>query len=226
MISFVPRKTRLHLTPIRGAGEAQVVRHTISFFDQNMPDEDLQEYRRQFEVIQSDAQNLLCGLSESQFIWQSNLYQWSIGHCINHLIVTGRDSLGNLQNAIIEARAKELFSQGPFKYRSIEKWFVRQMEPPVRVKMKAPKAYAPTLECSSYELIHDFFLVQEEFLRCIEEARGIDLSKAKVWNPVSKWVRFSLGQEIALNAAHNRRHLWQVREITMSKGFPGMSASV
>jgi hypothetical protein len=31
----------------------------------------------------------------------------------------------------------------------------------------------------------------------------------KVANPVSTWFRMTLGQEFALTAAHERRHLWQ-----------------
>jgi hypothetical protein len=31
----------------------------------------------------------------------------------------------------------------------------------------------------------------------------------KVANPVSSWFTMTLGQELALTAAHERRHLWQ-----------------
>ena len=46
-------------------------------------------------------------------------------------------------------------------------------------------------------------------MRVIEEADGIDLASVKVNNPVSRWFKLSLGQELAFTAAHERRHLWQ-----------------
>jgi hypothetical protein len=62
--------------------------------------------------------------------------------------------------------------------------------------------------------------LQEEFLLCIEAANGIDLSRTKVNNPVTRWFRLSLGQELAFNAAHERRHLWQARQVTQERDFP------
>jgi hypothetical protein len=57
-------------------------------------------------------------------------------------------------------------------------------------------------------------------LERIDRQRGIDLSKAKVNNPVSKWFTLSLGQYLALHAAHERRHLWQARQIKEDSSFP------
>jgi hypothetical protein len=47
----------------------------------------------------------------------------------------------------------------------------------------------------------------------LEEANGVDLARVKVSNPVSNWFKLSLGQELALTAAHERRHLWQASRV-------------
>jgi hypothetical protein len=61
---------------------------------------------------------------------------------------------------------------------------------------------------------------------CIEEANGIDLSKTKVSNAVSRWFRLSLGQELAFDAAHERRHLWQARRVKEELDFPRLPTAV
>ncbi len=94
--------------------------------------EDLQNYHRQFESIKTQAQKLLGDLNELQFNWQPGTDRWSIAQCIDHLVLTGRSSLSNIHRAVDEARSKNLFSLGPFRYGLIEKWFVRQMEPPAK----------------------------------------------------------------------------------------------
>ena len=175
--------------------------------------EDLQNYHRQFESIKTDAQNLLGDLNELQFNWQPTRDRWSIAQCIDHLVVTGRSSLSNIHLAINEARSKGLFSPGPFRYGLIEKWFVRQMEPRANMRFKAPKAYMPSAYQPQAEIVASFYSLQEEFLACIEEANGIDLSRTKVSNAVSRWFRLSLGQELAFDAAHERRHLWQAGRV-------------
>jgi hypothetical protein len=181
--------------------------------------EDLQNYHRQFESIKTDAQSLLGDLNELQFNWQPGTDRWSIAQCVDHLVVTGRSSLANIHRAINEARTKGLFSPGPFRYGLIEKWFVRQMEPPVRMTFKAPKAYRPSAHQPYAEIVTSFYSLQQEFLACIEEANGIDLSRTRVNNAASRWFRLSLGQELAFDAAHERRHLWQARRVKEEPGF-------
>ena len=72
------------------------------------------------------------------------------------------------------------------------------------------------------EMVRNFFIMQDEFLQCIQEAAGIDLSKVKVSNPVTRWFRLSLGQEIAFNAAHERRHLKQAMAVKREQEFAGL----
>lgn len=182
--------------------------------------DDLQNYHQQFLSIKFEAQNLFGSLSDNQLNWQPGSNRWSVGQCIDHLLVTGRNSLSHINEAVSEARSKGLTSQGPFRYGMIEKWFVRQMEAHARMRFKAPQAYIPSSDWLSAEIVPSFCVLQEEFLMCIEAANGIDLSRTKVKNPVSRWFRLSVGQELAFNAAHERRHLWQARRVKQERGFP------
>jgi hypothetical protein len=182
--------------------------------------DDLHEFCSQFEALKIDAENLLTGLNDLQFNWRPSSNSWSIAECIDHLVVTGRLSIANIYYSISEARSRGLLSPGPFRYSAIEKFFVRAMEPTSKIKFRAPKAYVPSPDHTCAELTTSFIKLQDEFLLCLKESNGIDLSRVKVSNPVSKWIRFSLGQEFALNTAHERRHLWQARRIISHPAFP------
>jgi len=182
--------------------------------------EDLQNYHHQFLSIKSEAQHLLGDLTDLQFNWQPSSDRWSIAQCIAHLLVTGRNSLSHINQAMTEARSQGVFSPGPFRYGVIEKWFVRQMGPRASMKFKAPQVYRPSADQLPAEIVTSFYDLQEEFLRCLEAANGIDLSRTKVNNPVSRWFRLSLGQELAFNVAHERRHLWQAGLVKKMPGFP------
>ena len=174
----------------------------------------------QFEAIKADALHLLVDLTEDEFNWDPGSNRWSIAQCIDHLVVTGNSSVSNIRGAINEARSKGLFSRGPFRYGMIERWFVRQMEPPVKTKFKAPKAYKPGLAQDYARTVAEFYKLQEEFLHCAEDADGLDLSSIKVNNAVTRWFRLSLGQELAFDAAHERRHLRQARLVREALDFP------
>ena len=160
--------------------------------------EHLQNYHLQFQSVKAEASDLLGDLTEIQFNWQPGPGRWSIAQCIDHLLVTGGNSLANIHRAINEARSMGSFGQGPFRYGVIEKWFVRQMEPGARMRFKAPKMYMPSEDGLDAEIVASFYRLQEEFLQCIEQANVIDLSKTKVSNAVSRWFRLSLGSRAGI----------------------------
>jgi hypothetical protein len=177
-------------------------------------------YRAQFEAIETQARDILGGLTDEQLAWQPEPEGWSIADCLDHLIVAGRQSLSYVAEAVDVARAGGMWSTGPFRYGMVERWVVWLMEPPARMKFAAPRAYRPTCGRPGAIVVDEFLLLQQELRQSVEQARGLDLAKVKVRNPVTRWFKFSLGQEFAIAAAHERRHLWQVRAIKMRRAFP------
>jgi DinB superfamily len=188
-------------------------------------DADLQEYRRQIETVTDDARELLDGLSQAQINWSAAPGHWSIAECLDHLTVTNREMLESIKNAINDARTKGLTGRGPFRHGMIGNMIVRSMEPPVKMKFKAPGIFKPRAEQSLEVVARDFFAVQDEVLGIINEANGINLARAKVTSPVLKWMKLSLGQAFGLIATHERRHLWQARRVKTDPAFPAAGAS-
>jgi hypothetical protein len=182
--------------------------------------DELETYRRQFEAIEHEAREILDGLSDEQLSFQPDSTQWCIADCIEHLIVTGRHTRSNVAHAVDLARERAQFDPGPFRYGLLERWFVWFMEPPPRLRFPAPRAYRPRSRRPGHTVVADFLQLQRGLRQSLQSASGLDLAKVKVSNPVSRWIRFSLGQEFALTAAHERRHLWQVRRIRAHPAFP------
>jgi hypothetical protein len=59
-----------------------------------------------------------------------------------------------------------------------------------------------------------------QFVDRLRQANGLDLARAKVRSPTYAWLRFSLGSGFALMLAHERRHLWQARNVVNHPLFP------
>ncbi|MGH8593532.1 MAG: DinB family protein [Gammaproteobacteria bacterium] len=182
--------------------------------------DDRHDPQHQFQAIKTDAQDLLRGLSDTQLNWHPSVREWSIAECVEHLVVTGRGALSRIDQVTIDPRSPGFFGQGPFRYRLLERWIVFLAEAPWRTKFKAPKGYVPSTARPYAEVASSFFAVQDEFIESLRKAQGIDLSKTKVPNPVTKWFTLSLGQYLVLHAAHERRHLRQVRQIKADPHFP------
>jgi hypothetical protein len=63
-----------------------------------------------------------------------------------------------------------------------------------------------------------FQTIQDEMMERIQRAAGLHLSavKSKLAGPL----KLTLGQYFAFAAAHERRHLWQARQVKVLKEFP------
>jgi len=187
---------------------------------------DLQEYQRQIEAVNEDARDLIEGLSEAQVNWRPTPAHWSIAECLDHLTVTNHELIERIEAAISDARSRSLTSRGPFRYGMIGNMIVRSMEPPVKMKFKAPKIFKPRPDQSLEAVTRDFFAVQDELQRLIKDANGINLARVKITSPVTKLMKLSLGQAFGLIATHERRHVWQARQVKGNQTFPAIETAI
>ncbi len=182
---------------------------------------ELQDYYRQVEEIKRDAEGLVSGLSEAQFNWRPAAGGWSIGECLEHLNMTARLYWPIFAQAINHARAHGWLSKGPYKQGWLGKLMVRSAEPPVKLKFKAPRRFRPPADQPISHVYPQFITFQDRLLDLIREANGVDLGRPKIQSPVTKLVTLTLGQGFGLITAHERRHLWQARQVRNDPNFPG-----
>jgi hypothetical protein len=64
--------------------------------------------------------------------------------------------------------------------------------------------------------------LQEQLSRQLEQASGLDLAYIKVPAPEAPPLRFNLKFTFAWIAAHERRHLWQARQVRNHAAFPAV----
>jgi hypothetical protein len=176
--------------------------------------------REQFSAIRKDADAVVAGLDDEQLRWRPAMGVWSIIDCLAHLNVVNRQDLNPLFQVIQKGKAEGVVGTGPFKWKAWERWFIYSVEPPFRMKVKAPKVYVPPPDPEVQETLLEFQQIHNDLDYLVRDADGLDLAKLRVTSPVSKWIKMSLGARLDLMAAHDRRHLWQARRVRELAGFP------
>ena len=126
-----------------------------------------------------------------------------------------------LDEGIADAIRRGLYAPGPFRYNWFNRMVAGSMEPPYRMRTKAPKAFQPPPDRSRQDVMAAFRAYQVQFIDRLRQANGLDLTRTRVASPVLTWWRMPLGTGLAFTTAHERRHLWQARRVTESPGFPG-----
>jgi hypothetical protein len=181
---------------------------------------ELEDLRRQFEQIGADVNALVSPLRDDQFNWQPSPERWSIAHCLDHLNATARAYLPMLDEGISEAIRRGVYGEGPFSYSLLGRLATAFNEPPPKFRLPAPRQFQPAVSRPRHEIVAALRAYQVQYVDRLRQANGLDLARARVSSPVSRWLRFSLGSGFTLMAAHERRHLWQAHRITGLPGFP------
>lgn len=174
---------------------------------------ELEGYKQEFETQRAEVEELVARLDDDQFNWRPTPERRSVGQCLAHLNRFGYDTvLPALDELITEANTRGLYGDGPFRHGRIGNWVIRLMEPPVgMIKIPTYTSVAPPSEVSKAEVTDTFLRLQDDLIKRIERADGLDL--AAVWKRMPRPVWLTLGQWFAFTAAHERRHLWQARQV-------------
>jgi hypothetical protein len=179
----------------------------------------LDEYRRQFEALNEEAQELVAGLEQEQFNWRPQPGAWSIAECLDHLTTTNNQILDRIEERMQMAGRREVSDAKQVRHGFFGDWFIRTLEPPVKRKFRAPKLYLPPPERPPEKVISDFMQTQERIIKLIERASDFDLAKIKIASPVTRLLKLNLAAWFAGLAAHERRHLWQARQVKNHENF-------
>lgn len=174
----------------------------------------------QFAAVKTEASQLVKGLTEAQFNWRPDPRSWSIAECLLHLNIVGDRYVHVLETALADARARGLVGQGPFGYGRLGKWILAGTEPPPRRRYRAPRAFTPSHGQPITAVMPTFLHLQEQLMLRLEQADGLDMARVKVPALEAGRFRFNLQLTFAWIVAHERRHLWQARQVRNHAAFP------
>ena len=169
---------------------------------------------------EEEAIRLIAGLSTAQANWHPNESQWSIWQCLDHLARVNLAYAPALQEAVTGCprrfrAAADRISPGWFG-----RWFIRQMEPPVRAKFKSPAKGIPKTEGDLRDAMDRYLASHKALATILESSSSVDLNRLRFKNPFISALRFTVGTGLLIVNAHDRRHLWQANRVRETAGFP------
>ena len=104
---------------------------------------ELQALREQILAVKESFTRLTVGVSDERLLARLNSGAWSAAECLDHLNITGLESVVLVDEAVATLEAGNLKSDGPFRPRLLVRLFVRATEPPARFKTKTGAAFLP-----------------------------------------------------------------------------------
>jgi len=176
-------------------------------------------FHRQFSAVKTEASEIVKGLRETQFNWRPHPQSWSMAECLLHLNIVGDRYVHLIEKAVTDARARGLEGQSPAGYGWLGKWILANTEPPPKRKSRSARATTPAYGQPLTAVMPTFLHLQDQLAMQVESAAGLDWARVKVPAPMGPF-RFNLHLTFAWIAAHERRHLWQARQVLNHAEFP------
>jgi len=172
----------------------------------------------QVATIKAEGQAIVAGLTEDQLNWHQAEGRWSILDCLEHLNVGVTKALPAFDRSIAEGRARDRTASGPFSYGWFSRMMIASMEPPPKFRMRAPRLIrvAPSKARRSADVVPEFVRMRDQLADRIRAADGLDLGRVRTISPINRLIRMPLGAYFNFILAHDRRHLWQARNVRTS----------
>jgi hypothetical protein len=180
----------------------------------------LQEMLRRGKEAREKAITAFSDLSLEQLNWKASPESWSIGQCLDHLVVSD----------CLYFPALKKITEGTYAMSFWENWnplagvfgkiLDSQMEEYPRKKLNAPALFRPSEKMIDTGILDRFHKHLDTLLEYIAGCNRVDIDKIHITSPVSRTVTYSLRKNILILVRHLHRHLNQAIRVQREKDFP------
>jgi uncharacterized damage-inducible protein DinB len=159
------------------------------------------------------------GMTSLQLNWKLTLENWSIGQCLDHLIVSNRLYFPALKKITGGQYIMTIWERwGPFS-KICGRILKDNLKEEVKKKMKAPKVLLPSVIIDT-SVLESFHKHLDSFLDFIAGCEKVNIDRIIISSPAIKFVTYSLRDAITFLIQHEHRHINQAIRVKRNERFP------
>jgi hypothetical protein len=173
----------------------------------------LANFARQFDALDAEAQMLAETYPASVLLQRPAEGGWCVTECWDHVAKTVASYLPKIDSGISSGRAASIIDPGPYSAGLVGRVFLWMLEPPARMKVKAPVLFQPAPDLAPDLALQQYQIQHRELRERLWAANGLDLGRVKVISPATDKLKVPLLIAFGAMGAHGRRHNWQAQQI-------------
>jgi len=154
------------------------------------------------------------GLSEEELVWKPEPDRWSIAECLQHIIIANSTYVKDIEKRIAHAEVKTI--EYPIRFSITGRLFLYAVDPKYKWKVPAPKIFKPTngnkVE-NGKKTLEDFLKLQDKIMQTARKACAYDHQHVPTYSPLSKLLRFNVGEQLYIMMRHTKRHINQSKRV-------------
>ena len=162
--------------------------------------------------LKTAISNFFGELNEDQLNSKPLPGKWSIGECIDHLVISHDQYLKKIRKVKIEKISKCEDSKS-YKHTILGKLLVDSVSPEATRKLKTFSVFKPSHKIIDENIVDDYHRSLDNLVEMADKFKGYDLRKIKISSPVSSFIRLNLGEAFLIHLNHDRRHINQANRV-------------
>ena len=151
-------------------------------------------------------------LNEDQLNRKPTPDKWSIGECIDHLIVSHDQYIKKIREINVE-KIPIGKDDTPYKESIFGKLLINSIAPENTRKTKTFKVFYPNHKIIKTSVVDDYNRSLDALIEIAEKFKGYNLNKIRISSPVSIFIRLNLGDALLIHLNHDKRHINQANKV-------------
>ncbi|MBA3885342.1 MAG: DinB family protein [Acidobacteria bacterium] len=182
---------------------------------------DLQQVIDEVDAADRAADEIVAPLGETKFHRQPDEGRaWSIAQCIDHLATINVFYGAAIERAVEHARQRGVRGGGPIAPTFFGARFLSSLEPPVKLRSRAPASVTPRSAGTRDDIRAAYHASHDRFRELVRSCADVDVNRARFQNPFFPIFKVRVGTGLRVIPAHDRRHLWQARQVVAKMPGP------
>lgn len=171
--------------------------------------------------IKDEALATFGNLTPVQINWKPGADEWSIGQCLDHLILTNRPYFPVFEKIAAGEYSRTPWERVPLLPALFGRLIVGAVSPKSTRKVKARPKFMPASSDVGGDIITEFARQQDELVRLMKATEKLPIEKIVIRSAVASLVTYSLLDGYRILVTHERRHFMQAERVMASEEFPG-----
>ncbi|SMG07545.1 DinB superfamily protein [Marivirga sericea] len=174
----------------------------------------LKDVIKDLQEIEETTRNEFQNLGEEELVWKPAPEKWSVAECLQHIIIANSIYIKDIEQRLQKAEVKTI--EYPITFSITGKLFLYAVDPKYKWKVPAPKIFKPTNgnKVENGEKTVEYFLkLQQEIIATARKACAYDHQHVHTYSPLSKLLKFNVGEQLYIMMRHTKRHINQAKRV-------------
>jgi len=171
------------------------------------------EYLHDLDILNAKIQEDFSGLSEQELNWKPEPGKWSIGQCLDHLMMTNKSYDLTFKSILSRNYHPSLWTRiSPFS-NFFGKLMVRNLGPERRRRYKTSKPFEPTSSKIDAAIVSRLIEQNRNLKTNFENLIKSEAENLIISSPFRSFVTYKIKHAIPMIVRHQQRHVAQAGEV-------------